>query len=105
MLPWPERRDQGGHRAGRKAGASCVLVDGRLVLYVEKGGRTILSFDDDEEVLQPAVDALALAVREGVLGRLALERADGAMVLDSALSRVLIEAGFGVSSKGLRLRA
>ena len=101
-LPWPERE---GHRAGRKAGAAVVLTGGVLILYVEKGGRTILSFTDDPEQLQPAVDALALAAHDGVLGRLAVERADGESVLDSPFANVLMDAGFKLSSRGLRLRA
>ncbi len=36
-----------------------MLVDGALVLYVERGGRTLLTFTDDVDVLTPAVDALA----------------------------------------------
>ena len=43
-LPWPERE---GHRPGRKPGALVILVNGRLVFYVERGGRTLLSFTDD----------------------------------------------------------
>ena len=62
----PRRR---GHQPARKAGALVVLVDGACVLYVERGGRTLLSFTDDVAVLQPAADALALIVRDGVLGR------------------------------------
>ena len=54
-LPWPdrpERRREGpdsrsGHRPGRKAGAMVVLVDGALTLYVERGGRTLLTWPDD----------------------------------------------------------
>ena len=57
-----------GHKPGRKAGALVVLVDGELILYVERGGRTLLSWSDDSELLQPAVDALALTVRDGWLG-------------------------------------
>ncbi len=94
-----------GHRPGRKAGAIVVLVDGQLVLYVERGGRTLLSWTDDPELLQPAVDALALAVREGTLGRLAVERADGESVLTSELGRTLERAGFHPTPRGLRLRA
>ena len=33
---------EGGHRPGRKAGALVVLVDGALVAYLERGGRTVL---------------------------------------------------------------
>jgi ATP-dependent Lhr-like helicase len=93
------------HRPGRKAGAIVVLVDGHLVLYVERGGKTLLSWTDDSELLQPAVDALALAVREGTLGRLAVERADGESVLTSELGRTLERAGFHPTPRGLRLRA
>jgi ATP-dependent Lhr-like helicase len=109
-LPWPERPadpDSGrGHRPGRKAGALVVLVDGALTLYVERGGRTLLSWTDHPTALQAAADALALAVREGGLGRLAVERADGESVHTStALSEALEAAGFRPTPRGLRLRA
>jgi ATP-dependent Lhr-like helicase len=110
-LPWPERPARpddagtsGGHRPGRKAGALVVLVDGDLVLYVERGGRTLLTWRDEEAVVQAAVDALALAVRDGALGRLTVERADGEHVLRSSLGRALERAGFHATPRGLRLR-
>jgi ATP-dependent Lhr-like helicase len=108
-LPWPEapRPDDGGrgHQPARKAGALVVLVDGRCVLYVERGGRTLLSFTDDAAVLQPAADALALAVRDGALGKLQVERADGLPVASSALGQALEAAGFRPTPRGLRLRS
>jgi ATP-dependent Lhr-like helicase len=111
-LGWPDRPVRGdaedgkpGHRPGRKAGALVVLVDGELAIYVERGGRSLLSWSDDPEVLQPAADALALAVRDGVLGRLAVERADGVGVLDSPLAQALEAAGFRATPRGLRMRA
>ena len=94
-----------GHRPGRKAEALVVLVDGALVLYVERGGKSLLSWTEDVALLQPAVDALALAVRDGSLGALAVERADGASVHSSALGLVLEAAGFRPTPRGLRLRA
>ncbi|HEY6747197.1 MAG TPA: hypothetical protein VI357_15945, partial [Mycobacteriales bacterium] len=95
-----------GHRPGRKAGALVVLVDGALTLYVERGGKTLLSWTEDPARLQKAADALALAVREGGLGRLAVERADGESVhTSSALSDALEAAGFRPTPRGLRLRA
>ena len=108
-LAWPEREaatDKGrGHRPGRKVGAIVVMVDGHLVLYVEKGGRTLLSFTDDDDVLELAVNALALAAREGALGKLSVEKADGDAVADTPLARALEGAGFRPTSRGLRLRA
>ncbi|MFI9555218.1 ATP-dependent helicase [Nonomuraea endophytica] len=101
-LPWPAH--PGGHKPGRKAGALVVLVDGHLALYVERGGKTLLSFADDTR-LQPAVDALALAVRDGALGKLTVERADGGHINDSPLAAALESAGFHPTPRGLRLRA
>jgi ATP-dependent Lhr-like helicase len=121
-LPWPERAvgdddatsepgapatpSRKGHQPGRKAGALVVLVDGELVLYVERGGKTLLSWTDDPARLQAAADALALAVREGALGRLTVEKADGGALLGSEhpLVAALANAGFHATPRGLRLR-
>jgi ATP-dependent Lhr-like helicase len=105
-LPWPPRPDEtpGGHRPGRKAGALVILADGQLVLYVERGGKTLLSWTSDPALLDPAAAALAEAVRDGALGRLTVERADGAGVYDSPLARALEAAGFRPTPRGLRLR-
>ncbi|MGW5077286.1 Lhr family helicase [Micromonospora echinospora] len=111
-LPWPERVvDSGdsaapatGHRAGRKAGALVVLVGGDVVLYVERGGRTILSFTDDTDTLGAAGKALADAVHSGALGAISVERADGEAVHTSPLRDALTAAGFRATPRGLRLR-
>jgi ATP-dependent Lhr-like helicase len=112
-LPWPERVvDSGngetvpaaGHRAGRKAGALVVLVGGELILYVERGGRTLLSYVDDSEALIAAGQALAAAVRSGALGPMSVERADGESVHSSPLRDALTAAGFRATPRGLRLR-
>ena len=97
-----------GHRPGRKAGAIVVLVDGQLVLYVERGGKTLLTFADDEDFLARGIEALGRVVREGALGRLTVEKADGASILgqDSEVIRRAMEAaGFVATPRGLRLRA
>jgi ATP-dependent Lhr-like helicase len=107
-LPWPDRPGESGtgHRPARKAGALVVLVGGELVLYVERGGRTLLSWSEDAETLQAAADALALAVHDGALGRLTVERADGTGVLgsDHPLTKALERSGFHATPRGLRLR-
>ena len=107
-LPWPDRPGEtaSSHRPGRKAGALTVLVDGSLVLYVERGGRTLLSWTDDPERLALSAVALAAAVRNGALGRLTVERADGERAGgDSPLTQALEAAGFRPTPRGLRLRA
>jgi ATP-dependent helicase Lhr and Lhr-like helicase len=110
-LPWPDRPGEipSSHRPGRKAGALVVLLDGSLVLYVERGGRTLLSWTDDPDVLGPSARALAAAVRDGALGRLSVERADGLTVGSgihgSPLAQALEAAGFRPTPRGLRLRA
>ena len=108
-LPWPDRPGEtpSSHRPGRKAGALTVLLDGSLVLYVERGGRTLLSWTDDAELLAPGAAALAAAVRDGALGRLTVERADGLPLggHGSPLAQALEAAGFRPTPRGLRLRA
>ncbi len=105
-LPWPVQ--EGGHRPGRKAGALVVLVEGELALYVERGGRTLLTFSAEDDVTAAAIDSLGTAVRRGALGRLTVEKADGESLLSQnseAIRTALEAAGFVATSKGLRLRA
>ena len=64
-------------RARRRAPTSCSL-GGEAVLYVERGGRSLVPLrDPDEAWLRPALDALVAHVRGGGAKRLAVERFDG----------------------------
>ena len=62
-LPWPTRKEPGevesdaAHRPGRKAGALVALVDGELVWFLERGGRSLLSFTSDAEAHSVAMTA------------------------------------------------
>ncbi|MGH4023580.1 MAG: Lhr family helicase, partial [Pseudonocardiaceae bacterium] len=104
-LPWPSTVGESRHRPGRKAGALVVLVDGAAVLYVERGGRSLLSFTEDTGRLRAAVGSLADAVQQGWLGSLSVQRADGAAATASRLAELLQDAGFRATPRGLRLRA
>ena len=111
-LPWPASTsattEKPGHRPGRKAGALVVMVDGALTLYVERGGRTLLTWTDDVERLTPAAESLAEAARRGSLGRLTVEKADGEQLLGGGMTplrEALNAAGFVSTPKGLRFRA
>ncbi|GAA4177905.1 ATP-dependent helicase [Gryllotalpicola koreensis] len=107
-LPWPEppvtAEGVSGHRAGRKAGALVALVDGALVLYIERGGKTVLAFSSDPAVLGAAAMSVAQLVRRGGTDRLAIESANGAFVLGTPLGEALAAAGFSETPRGLRLR-
>ncbi|WP_149180272.1 ATP-dependent helicase [Streptomyces sp. TRM49041] len=106
-LPWPEPPTGAGHKPGRKAGSLVVLVDGELTLYMERGGKTLLSWplEPDSPALQTAADALAAAARAGSLGTVTVERINGTAALTSPLSHALEAAGFHATPRGLRLRA
>ncbi|MDH2443830.1 ATP-dependent helicase [Amnibacterium sp. CER49] len=101
-LPWPPGE---GHRPGRKAGALVVLVDGELVAYVERGGRTVLVLADDEAVRERAAHAIADVVRGGGVPQLTVERIDGEFALGTPFGQLLERAGFAPNPKGLKLRA
>ncbi|MEO6703605.1 MAG: DEAD/DEAH box helicase, partial [Jatrophihabitantaceae bacterium] len=110
-LNWPERivppaaeTGRRGHQPARKAGALVVLVDGDCVLYVERGGKTLLSFSEDAELLRQAASALAVTARDGALGKLHVESANGDPIAEAPLGEALAEAGFLPSPRGLRLR-
>ncbi|MFD1859822.1 hypothetical protein [Aeromicrobium camelliae] len=103
-LPWPER-ETGGHRPGRKAGALVVLHDGHLVLYLERGGKTLLTFSDDPARLDLAAEGFVRTARGLRLGRLTIHTADGQPVADTPIGKALAAAGFEAHLKGLRLDA
>jgi ATP-dependent Lhr-like helicase len=106
-LPWPEAAGPDAvHRGGRKVGALVVLVDGRLAVHVERGGRTLVSCVDDESLLRRAAAALAAAA-PAMLGRFELERVNGTAARDAsaahtALARALLDAGFRPTYRGLQ---
>ncbi|HVD26725.1 MAG TPA: hypothetical protein VNB86_12125, partial [Gaiellaceae bacterium] len=102
-LPWPKRA---GARAARVAGAYVVLLGGEAVLFVERGGRTLVPLrDPDPEWLRPALAALVGHVkgRRGAR-RLAVERFDGEPVAESDVMQLLVEAGFTAGPRRAVLR-
>ena len=91
-VPWPRRA---GARAARVAGAWIVLLDGEAVLFVERGGRSLVPLrEPDPEWLRPALAALVAHVRSGGAKRLAVERFDGMPVVETEALSLLVESGF-----------
>jgi len=102
-LPWPATERQ---RPARKAGALVCLVDGALVAYIERGGKSLVTFTDDGAVLAAALGAFADAVRRGLLGKVTIERADSEHVFGRRdLGQLLLDAGFAMTPQGYRLRS
>ncbi|OUC78576.1 ATP-dependent helicase [Gordonia lacunae] len=104
-LEWPPSRDtEAGHRPGRKPGALVVLVDGELVCFVERGGKTLLTFSDSIPRLESAAGALVAQVRRGRISRLTIDHIDSEPVRATDFGKVLVEAGFSTTPRGIRLR-
>ena len=118
-LPWPapsalgQREEElSKHKPGRKAGAVVVLIDGRLGLYLERGGRTVLLFSDDPEDAAAAAPLVGELVRRGAAEKIMIEKVNGIEILQSldgehpvmAFRQGLLDAGFYTTPKGLRMR-
>jgi ATP-dependent Lhr-like helicase len=106
-LPWPRRGDDDRRPFQRAAGAYVILVDGAAVLYVERGGRGLVTFPAADD---PARAALALGALGGLLGdgrlrELVLSRIDGALLAaEHPWQARLAEAGFVRGYRGMALR-
>jgi len=107
-LPWPEpvagEAGPHGHTPKRAAGAHVVLRDGRLIVYVERGGRSLVTFTADGDDLAAAAQALAGLVATGRVHRFAIARIDGQESLDAPVTAHLRAAGFTDHPRGLILR-
>ena len=102
-LPWP---GSGDHRPSRKAGALVVLDDGQLVAWLERGGRTALTWSTNPDQLRRTAEALAGLIHGGRVAALTVEKVDGAASLgaDHPFVHALLAAGFHQTPKGVRLR-
>ena len=113
------------HRPARKAGACVVLVDGALVLYVERGAKTLLAFTTDPVLLEAAAPALARLVSAGGAEKISVEKVNDVELLSThtlgthtlnpstgeavvhpveALRAALQAQGFYATVRGLSLR-
>ncbi len=92
VLPWP---DSDG-RMARAAGAYCVLDGGALVLYLERGGKSLLTHGNAGVEHVQALIGVATAG-----GRVEIQKVDGMPVTESRLAPLLREAGFSSTHRGL----
>lgn len=96
------------HRPARRAGALVVLRQGRLLLYAERGGRSLLSFTHDRDELDAAAGALASAIGSGRVATMTITRVDGADAVGPQSRGPVLDAlqrnGFTVTPRGVRMR-
>ena len=85
------------------SGAIVVLVDGHLAVYLERGGKSALTFTHDAAVLEAAAAELAAVVRAR-LRSVRVERVNSQSVFGTPLADALVAAGFVATPQGLRLR-
>ena len=103
-LPWP--KPESGRRPARAPGAHLLLRDGEPLIYVERGGRSILRLAEfDEAELGDAMGALADAVSAGRLPKLSIEKLDGEPVIGSGHEEALLQAGFDRGPRRLVMSA
>jgi ATP-dependent Lhr-like helicase len=104
-LPWPRREADERRALARAAGARVALVDGEPVLYLERGGRGVLTLPafDEPELAALAVGALTEEAGEGAKP-LVVERIDGGDAGTSLRNGPFLEAGFVAGYRGLTYR-
>ncbi|MBT8215363.1 MAG: hypothetical protein KJO17_00780, partial [Acidimicrobiia bacterium] len=96
---WP---DSPVGRPSRSAGAYVITVGGDLAVFVERGGRRVLTFTEDEGMLTQTLEPLrALARRRR---RFEIETIDGARAATTVLGALMVSSGFVDSYKGLAHR-
>ena len=93
-----------GKRLARVAGAYLVTVDGEPCLYLERGGKGLVTLPSFEQVATYALGALRRMVENAPRRELAIDHIDGEPSLNSALRPLLEQAGFQREYLGLTLR-
>jgi ATP-dependent Lhr-like helicase len=106
-VAWPEGE---GARPQRAAGAQVILHDGRLVAWLSRADRNVVTFlpesePERSEAAAAIASALAALVASGRRNVLLVSRVDGNDPALSPLARYLGEAGFLAGSRGYLKRS
>ncbi|HEU0030215.1 MAG TPA: DEAD/DEAH box helicase [Kofleriaceae bacterium] len=103
-LPWPQLRDPNA-RPARRVGATAILVDGELAVWVEPKGKRIatgaLADESIELALTVGLPRIAYKARRR---ELLVETIDGVAASESPLARGLLAAGARIDYRGLVVR-
>ncbi|MCI0547538.1 MAG: DEAD/DEAH box helicase, partial [Candidatus Rokubacteria bacterium] len=115
-VPWPRREGDDPRALQRAAGARVILVTGEPVLYLDRGGRSVVTLPAFEESPPSAAGgagagsaALAINALTGIGeeagGRgITIDRIDGAPATQSPRASRFIAAGFVSGFRGLTYR-
>lgn len=107
QLPWPPPMSAKA-RPRRAAGARIVTVDGELLLYLDRSGRKLWSFQvtdaaGKDEALHLALRALGRVFRDRTRRALRIEEIDGEPAGRWVHVESMVQAGFRAGYKGLEL--
>jgi ATP-dependent helicase Lhr and Lhr-like helicase len=108
ILPWPRSEDDSRSPFSRAAGAYVIVHDGRLVAYIGRGERAIVTIlPEFEPGKSEAARGISSALAAWALARgqhqPSWQTVDGVSIMQSSLGGFLREAGFVPSGPGLRL--
>ena len=98
-LAWPESLG----RPARTAGAHVVLIDGAPLVMLERGGRSLTTFEGTE-TNDAWIDAIIGLVKDGRLRKLEIAKVDGIAVRETPWAARLEAAGFTSAYKGMLYR-
>ena len=98
-LSWPPSPG----RPARPAGAHVVLADGVPLVVLERGGRSLATFEGAEST-DAWIDAVIGLVKDGRLRKLEIAKVDGVPVRETPWAARLEAAGFTSAYKGMLYR-
>ena len=98
-LSWPESAG----RPARTAGAHVVLADGVPLVVLERGGRSLATFEGAEST-DAWIDAVIGLVKDGRLRKLEIAKVNGVPVRETPWAARLEAAGFTSAYKGMLYR-
>jgi ATP-dependent Lhr-like helicase len=98
-VAWPDSEG----RAARTAGSHVVLIDGAPIVVVERGGKSLITFEGAADT-DAWIEAIQGLVKDGRLKSLEIGKVDGDPVRETAYAARLEAAGFAPGYRGMTFR-
>jgi ATP-dependent Lhr-like helicase len=103
-LPWPQLRDPNA-RPARRVGATAILVDGELAVWLEPKAKKIATAPLPDEAIELALSVgLPRLAQRARRRELLVETIDGIAAGESPHARMLLAAGARIDYRGLVVR-